>query len=82
MSGDSNRGCSPVTCDACGMDLTPTPEQIRALHRFGNPLRRQPCLETKSGLHVVNTEHGEVCDYFDCGGFGTYHRAGHHRFDR
>lgn len=40
-------------CDACGVSLTPTPEQLRALERWGNPLRRQPCLETENGLHVV-----------------------------
>lgn len=40
-------------CDACGLSLTPTPEQLRALERFGNPLRRVPCLETEDGLHVV-----------------------------
>jgi len=39
-------------CSACGMSLTPTPEQLRALKRFGNPLRRPPCLQTESGLHV------------------------------
>lgn len=39
-------------CDACGEPLTPTPEQIRALHRFGNPLRRSPCLETENAMHV------------------------------
>lgn len=42
-----------AVCDACGLDLTPTPEQMAALHRFGNPLRRPPCLETESGHHVV-----------------------------
>ena len=41
-------------CDACGRDLTPTPDEIRALQRFGNPLRRPPCLETDDGLHIVS----------------------------
>lgn len=40
-------------CVECGMDLTPTQAQIDAVIRWGNPLRRQPCLETESGLHRV-----------------------------
>jgi hypothetical protein len=43
-------------CRACGLDLTPTPEQREALERFGNPLRRPPCLQTASGLHEVDVE--------------------------
>jgi hypothetical protein len=46
-------------CDECGLDLTPTPEQLEALVRWGNPLRRQPCLKTASGLHRVAAPAGE-----------------------
>lgn len=46
----------PYLCEACGADLTPTPEQLAALKRFGNPLRRPPCLETPDGLHRVSDE--------------------------
>ena len=42
-----------MRCVECGADLRPTPEQIDALVRFGNPLRRPPCLKTTSGLHRV-----------------------------
>lgn len=41
------------TCSECGIDLTPTQPQLDALVRWGNPIRRQPCLETESGLHRV-----------------------------
>lgn len=46
----------PYRCVICGADLTPTPEQIEALRRFGNPLRRPPCLLTENGLHRVDAE--------------------------
>jgi len=42
-----------MRCVECGADLRPTPEQIEALMRWGNPLRRAPCLKTPSGLHRV-----------------------------
>ncbi len=41
-------------CSACGLDLTPTPAQLRALERWGNPLRRPPCLETVDGHHRLD----------------------------
>ena len=50
-------------CEACGADLTPTPEQIRALQRFGNPLRRPPCLETEDGFHVVSDNQLEAVSW-------------------
>lgn len=46
----------PYRCVICGEDLTPTPEQLEALRRFGNPLRRPPCLLTENGLHRVDAE--------------------------
>lgn len=82
MSADAYGGVVPVTCEACGMDLTPTPEQIRALLRFGNPLRRQPCLETENGLHIVPREAGQLCTHPDCGGLGRFERSHYHYFDR
>lgn len=46
----------PYYCDACGRNLTPTAEELQALSRWGNPLRRPPCLETESGYHLVDPE--------------------------
>lgn len=43
-------------CVVCGKDLTPTPEQLEALRKFGNPLRREPCLLTENGLHRVDQD--------------------------
>jgi len=42
-----------MRCVECGADLRPTPEELEAVVRFGNPLRRPPCLKTASGLHRV-----------------------------
>lgn len=44
----------PYRCFMCGKDLTPTSEQLEALRRFGNPLRREPCLLSEDGLHRVD----------------------------
>ncbi len=44
-------------CVICGKDLTPTQEQLQALWKFGNPLRREPCLLTANGLHRVDAKH-------------------------
>jgi hypothetical protein len=43
-------------CDECGLDLTPTPAQIKAVERWGNPLPRPPCPNTPNGLHRVSRE--------------------------
>lgn len=53
--GRHSAGSCPenMRCAECGADLRPTPEQIEALERFGNPLRRPPCLKTASGLHRI-----------------------------
>lgn len=40
-------------CELCGMILTPKSEELLALTRFGNPLRRPACLESPDGLHRV-----------------------------
>jgi len=42
-----------MRCVKCGADLRPTPAELEAVVRFGNPLRRTPCLKTASGLHRV-----------------------------
>lgn len=53
---DGLPSATPVCCVICGKDLTPTPEQLEALRRFGNPLRREPCLLTEDGAHRVDIE--------------------------
>jgi hypothetical protein len=50
-TGDEMSG---LHCIICGKDLTPTPAQLAALKRFGNPLRREPCLLTPDGAHRVD----------------------------
>lgn len=49
----------PFECVICGKDLTPTPEQLEALRKFGNPLRREPCLLTEDGQHRVDADEME-----------------------
>jgi hypothetical protein len=42
-----------VYCEDCGLDLTLTPEQLEALKKWGNPVRRQPCTANEDGLHRI-----------------------------
>jgi hypothetical protein len=43
-------------CEDCGLDLTLTPEQLEALMKWGNPVRRQPCTANEDGMHRVSDE--------------------------
>jgi hypothetical protein len=50
LRGGDHAPDEPIRCESCGVDLTPTPQQLVSLRRWGD-LRRPPCLLTPDGFH-------------------------------